>query len=122
MPEIHTSTLKLIASFLILGTLGACSTNTRPLEISPAETGVMARVEAGTIVSTTPVTISGMNRPSFSFGRKRANGNGARGLTIVLRVERNNEMVSVTQGDDVPFKAGDPVWLQYGDRVRVIPR
>jgi hypothetical protein len=114
---------KLLAtSGLILSAgLAGCATNTRPLEISQGETGVLSRVEAGTIVSITPVTISGLNTPRL-FQRKSPRGVAARGVTLVLRIERNSELVSVTQGDDVGLQAGQTVWVQYGDRVRVIPR
>jgi hypothetical protein len=102
--------------------VSGCATNTRPFEISQGETGILSRVEAGTIISITPVSISGLNTPRLNILRKRARGADARGVTLVLRIERNNELVSVTQGDDVGFQAGQNVWVQYGDRVRVIPR
>jgi hypothetical protein len=130
MAQIRTCLMQntIKAKSLVLGALilsfglSGCMSNTRPFEISQGETGVLARVEAGTIVSITPVTISGLNAPRLPILRKRSRGVDARGVTLVLRIERNSELVAVTQGDDVGFQAGQNVWVQYGDRVRVIPR
>jgi hypothetical protein len=94
---------------------------------SKAEAGQLVRVEAGTVVSSTPVVLSswvpfGLG-PSNSnrVGRERI-GNTRRGTTFVVRIDRNGEFVAVTQGDEIMMPAGTAVWVQYGDRVRLLPK
>lgn len=96
-----------------------CSTAIQPYKVPQAETGVMARVEAATIVSATPVSLTGLDVPRFGRTGRGAKG---RGVILVLRIERNNDLVSVTQGDDGRFAVGASVWVQFGDRIRVVPR
>jgi outer membrane lipoprotein SlyB len=98
--------------------LTGCASTSRPLIVEKSETGYVSRVEPATVVSITNVTIKGER----GFQSKRARANRSRAVTLVVRVERNSELVSITQGDDVGFSAGQQVWLQFGDRVRVIPR
>jgi hypothetical protein len=102
--------------------LAGCVSSVRPYEVSQAEMGIITRIEAGTIVSLTPVNVTGLTPAKIGFAKRRNKGMAARAVTIVLRVERNNELISVIQGDDVNFQVGQNVWVQYGDRVRVIPR
>ena len=97
----------------------ACATPVRNDRLSAADTGYISRVEAATIVSMNRVAISGYKAP-------RIRGMGQRGrpmgLTLILRLERNAEMVSVTQVDDARLAPNQQVWVQFGDRVRVLPR
>jgi outer membrane lipoprotein SlyB len=111
---------KIVLSTLILTSvaLGGCVSSVRPLVVDKAETGTISRVEAATVVSITNVTIKGER--GFRSSRQRANR--SRAVTLVVRVERNSETLALTQGDDVGFSVGQQVWLQFGDRVRIIPR
>jgi outer membrane lipoprotein SlyB len=107
-----------LLAFAVLAGAG-CASSVRPLEVQKNETGVISRVEAATIVSITNVTIKGERTTRGLFQRR---GNRARAVTLVVRVERNGETLSVSQGDDVGMSVNQQVWLQFGDRVRVIPR
>jgi hypothetical protein len=104
-----------------IGLLGACATSVRPYEVAGAETGQISRVEPATILSITPVKLSEWNN-GIRLWKRKGQGSKARGSTIVLRLERNSEVISVTQGDDIGLVPGGQVWVQLGDRVRIIPR
>ena len=43
------------------------------------------------------------------------------GITYVVRLDRTGELLSVTQGDDFALGVGARVFVEYADRVRVIP-
>jgi outer membrane lipoprotein SlyB len=44
------------------------------------------------------------------------------GTTYMVRLERNNEIVTITQADAQPLPPGSLVWVEYGARARVTPR
>jgi len=44
------------------------------------------------------------------------------GFAYTVQLERDGEYVTITQGGDIPIANGTPVWVEYGDRARVIPR
>lgn len=100
--------------------LSACATAVRPLEVSKSETGVVSRVEAATILSISSVAIKGERARRGFAAQRRANAR--RGVTLVVRVERNGETLAITQGDDIGLSINQQVWVQFSDRVRVIPR
>jgi outer membrane lipoprotein SlyB len=44
------------------------------------------------------------------------------GYTYMVRLDRNGEVVSITQADQSPLPPGAQVWVEYGQRARVVPR
>jgi outer membrane lipoprotein SlyB len=44
------------------------------------------------------------------------------GFAYTVRLNKTNEVVTITQGGDVPIANGTPVFIEYGARVRVIPQ
>jgi outer membrane lipoprotein SlyB len=103
-------------AIISMSVLAGCVNSVRPYEYSRAEAGQLVRVEAGTVVSATPVVLSSW----VPFGLGPANV-GRLGRERV-RVDRNGELLSVTQGDDLGLPVGAPVWIQYGDRIRLLPK
>jgi outer membrane lipoprotein SlyB len=109
-----------VATMSACALVTACAGSVRPTEFAGYETGQVSRVEAATVVSISPAYLkSGL--PLRALGRLSKESR-KRGVNIVVRVERNNEYVSVTQGDDGGISVGTNVWIQYGERVRVIPK
>jgi hypothetical protein len=118
-----------MAGIAIIGMslLAGCVNSVRPYEYSRAEAGQLVRVEAGTVVSATPVVLAswvpfGLGPANVGrLGRERVS-TARRGMAFVVRVDRNGELLSVTQGDDLGLPVGAPVWIQYGDRIRLLPK
>lgn len=116
----------LVASMLALG---ACATRVGPNEFSSGEIGSVGRVEEGVLVSARYVNITGLVpfglRPFSGSATPSPNSrkvsNRRMGITYVVRLDRTGELLSVTQGDDFALGAGAKVFVEYGDRVRVIP-
>lgn len=110
-----------------IGLTAGCVNAVKPYEYSRAEAGQLVRVEAGTIISATPVVLSswvpfGLGPANVGrLGRERVS-TARRGMSFVVRVDRNNEMLSVTQADDIGLPVGTQVWIQYGDRIRLLPK
>jgi hypothetical protein len=107
--------------------LGGCITGVKTGEYSRGNVGVEARVEPAVVLSTRYVTLTsaipfGLGPTRIERGRGERISTTRRGLNIVVRLERTGETYSVVQGDDVYVAPGAQVWLEYGDRVRVIPR
>lgn len=119
----------LVASVGLAGAMFAsgCASSVRPYVFSKAEAGQLVRVEAGTVLSATPVVLSswvpfGLGPANTSrLGRERIS-TARRGTSFVVRIDRNGEMLSVTQGDEIGMPVGSAVWVQYGDRVRLLPK
>jgi outer membrane lipoprotein SlyB len=122
---------RLMAGTLLVGLtlVAACATRVGPNEFSSGEIGSVARVEEGTLVGARYVNITGV----VPFGLKPFTGsatpspnsrkvsNRRMGITYVVRLDRTGELLSVTQGDDFALGTGARVFVEYADRVRVIP-
>jgi hypothetical protein len=90
---------------------------------------MVSRVEEGTIINARYVGITGI----VPFGLRPFSGsagaspnskkvsNRRMGITYVVRLDRTGELLSVTQGDDFALGVGARVFVEYADRVRVIP-
>ena len=109
--------------------LGGCATRVGPNEFSSGEIGSVARVEEGTLVGARYVNITGLVpfgiRPFTGSATPSPNSrkisNRRMGITYVVRLDRTGELLSVTQGDDFELGPGARVYVEYADRVRVIP-
>ncbi len=44
------------------------------------------------------------------------------GFAYTIRLDRDSEIITVTQGGDVAIANGTPVWVEYGERARVLPK
>ena len=44
------------------------------------------------------------------------------GFRYTVRLARTDELITIVQGGDVAMANGTPVYVQYGERARVIPR
>lgn len=115
--------------FIGLMGLGACATRVGPNEFSSGEIGAVARVEEGTLVGARYVNITGVVpfgiRPFTGSATPSPNSrkisNRRMGITYVVKLDRTGELLSVTQGDDFALGPGARVFVEYADRVRVIP-
>ncbi len=45
-----------------------------------------------------------------------------RGYAYTVRLDKNEEVITVTQGGDVAIPVGTPVLVEYGARTRILPR
>jgi hypothetical protein len=70
------------------------------------EVGALARVEAAQVLT----------QRSVRIGRKR------RGITYVVKIEKTGETLALTQPDDVSIANGGAAWVEFGNRLRVVPR
>ncbi|VAV86734.1 hypothetical protein MNBD_ALPHA06-2161 [hydrothermal vent metagenome] len=44
------------------------------------------------------------------------------GFAYTVQLDSDGEYITITQGGKYPIANGTPVWVEYGDRVRVIPK
>lgn len=44
------------------------------------------------------------------------------GFAYTVQLDRTGEYVTITQGGSNPIPNGTPVWVEYGDRTRVVPK
>lgn len=44
------------------------------------------------------------------------------GIEYTIRLERNGELITIVQGADLEIPPGTPVFVQYGQRARVVPQ
>jgi hypothetical protein len=96
--------------------ISGCQTPVGANEFRRGEIGEISRVEEGVVLSVRYVNIRGM-KPLFNARRSRA----GLGITYVVRLDKTGETLSVTQGSDVALGAGARIYVEFGDRIRVIP-
>jgi hypothetical protein len=118
-----------ILNCLAVATLVGCATRVGPNEFSSGEVGAIARIEEGTVLASRYVNITGI----VPFGLKPFTGsatpspnskrisNRRLGITYVVRLDRTGETMSVTQGDDFALGVGAKIYVEFSDRIRVIP-
>lgn len=44
------------------------------------------------------------------------------GFAYTVELDRDGDFITITQAGKYPIPNGTPVWVEYGDRVRVIPK
>ncbi len=44
------------------------------------------------------------------------------GFEYKIRLDKNDEIISITQGGDVALPNGTPIFIEYGNRARVVPQ
>jgi outer membrane lipoprotein SlyB len=44
------------------------------------------------------------------------------GFAYTIKLDRDGEIITITQGGDVAISNGTPVWVEYGERTRVLPK
>ncbi len=44
------------------------------------------------------------------------------GFAYTIKLDRDGEIITITQGGDVAISNGTPVWIEYGERARVLPK
>lgn len=109
--------------------VSGCATRVGPNEFSSGEIGMVSRVEEGIIINARYVGITGIvpfGLPPFTGSavpspNSKKVSNRRLGITYVVRLDRTGELLSVTQGDDFALGVGARVFVEYADRVRVIP-
>lgn len=56
-------------------------------------------------------------------GQKISQGAGKQnGYEYKIRLDKNDEIISIVQGGDVALPNGTPIFIEYGDRARVVPQ
>jgi len=121
-----TSFFSLLTVVLLVS---GCATRVGPNEFSSGEIGMVSRVEEGTIINARYIGITGIvpfglhpfSGSAVPSPNSRKISNRRMGITYVVRLDRTGELLSVTQGDDFALGVGARVFVEYADRVRVIP-
>ena len=49
-------------------------------------------------------------------------GGKQRGFEYKIRLDKNDEIISIAQGGDVALPNGTPIFIEYGNRARVVPQ
>jgi len=49
-------------------------------------------------------------------------GGKQRGYEYKIRLDKNDEIISIAQGGDVALPNGTPIFIEYGNRARVVPQ
>jgi type IV secretory pathway TrbF-like protein len=99
--------LALILGFILaLSFAPGCASNISANKYKRSDVGALTRVEPAQVLSQRLVHIS----------KKR------RGLNYVVKLDRTGETLSITQGDDVLIAKGSQAWVEFGDRIRLIPK
>lgn len=93
-------------ALMVSVSVGGCKSSIAANDYKRREVGSLARVEAAVIVSQRWVRIS----------RKQ------RGITYVVRIEKTGETLALTQPDDILLANGAQAWVEFGNRLRVVPR
>jgi hypothetical protein len=118
-----------IISCLAIVALTGCATRVGPNEFSSGEVGAISRIEEGTVLASRYVNITGLMpfglRPFTGSASPSPNSrkisNRRLGITYVVRLDRSGETMSVTQGDDYALGVGAKIYVEFSDRIRVIP-
>ncbi|MGF1464151.1 MAG: hypothetical protein ACFB2Z_13525 [Maricaulaceae bacterium] len=104
----------------------------RPIKIEARQSGTGA-VAGGTLGGILGSAAGGTSTDALIFGAVGANAGalaGAaaeeaatsnNGFAYTVQLDRNSEVITVTQGADVAIAVGTPVIVEYGDRARVLP-
>ena len=100
------SAIAAISVTLVMGLAAGCTTPIDANKYKRGDVGSLTRVEAAQVLSQRFVRIDGKRR----------------GLSYVVKLDRTGETLSITQGDDVSIGNGGQAWVEFGDRIRLIPR
>jgi hypothetical protein len=92
---------------LMLGaSVAGCRTSLAANDYKRREVGAPTRVEPATVISQRWVRIGGNQR----------------GTAYVVKLEKTGETLALTQPDDVSIANGGTAWVEFGNRLRVVPR
>ncbi|MEN9855655.1 MAG: hypothetical protein RL186_280 [Pseudomonadota bacterium] len=89
-----------------MSVLAGCASPIEANKYRKSEVGALTRVEAAQVLSQRSVRIAKRHR----------------GLNYVVKLEKTGETLSITQGDDVGIANGSQAWVEFGDRVRLLPK
>ncbi len=108
-------TVALVAVIVAGPFLAGCASVIKASEYKRSEVGEVLRAEPATVMSQRYVKIKGWRDGNNRSTRRN-------GINYVIKVDRTGETLSVTQSADVVMQAGAPVWVEFGDRIRLVPR
>jgi hypothetical protein len=108
-------TVALLALVPIATFLTGCASVIKSSEYSRVEVGEGIRAEPATILSQRYVKIKGWRDGNSRSARRN-------GVNYVIKIDRTGETLSVTQSADVVIPNGAPAWVEFGDRIRLVPR
>ncbi len=98
-------TILIAGSAIFLGMSASCALPIEANKYKRHDVGSLTRVEPAQVLSQRYVKIA----------------NKRRGFNYVVKLERTGETLSITQGDDVSIATGGKAWVEFGDRIRLIP-
>ena len=108
--------IKCAAVILVtLPLMSACTTSMRASEYAPHELGEVVRVEPATVLSQRYVNLKNWRGKSRGAWRYL-------GVSYVIKIDRTGETLSITQTNDVAIANGASAWVEFGDRIRLVPR
>jgi hypothetical protein len=106
----------MLASLIVCAPFAAgCASSIKASEYAPYEFGAITRAEPATILSQRYVKMKNWNGSNRGSARRA-------GVNYIIKIDRTGETLSVTQSNDVSIATGAPAWVEFGDRVRVLPR
>ena len=108
-------TVVLVAIVAAVPFLAGCASVIKGSEYKRSEVGEVLRAELATVMSQRYVKIKGWRGGNNRSTRRN-------GINYVVKLDRTGETLSVTQSAEVMMQTGAPVWVEFGDRIRLIPR
>ncbi len=119
----------LSTSIIILSAtlLSSCLQNINTTEFKLREVGELMRAEQGQVITQHDVVISSWQPINTGYGnyyssKTKKSGKKKRGITYLVKMDRTGETLSITQSDDVFIQNGAQVWVQFGERTRILPK
>lgn len=118
--------ITIVAVLIAPAMLGGCLNGIKATNFNRYEVGALTRAEPATVVSQQRVTLSswwpfglGLEGASRAKGEKISRKRN--GFTYFVKLERTGEMLAITQADDIYVPNGGKAWVQFGERVRLLP-
>jgi hypothetical protein len=106
----------LVAAMLAaLPLLSGCASGIKAAQYAPRELGDATRAESATVLSQRYVKIRNWNGTSNRSARANA-------INYIIKLDRTGETLSVTQTNDVAIATGAAAWVEFGDKIRLLPR
>jgi hypothetical protein len=95
--------------------LSGCASAFKATEYPAGEVGEVMRAEPATVLSQRYVKIKNWRNNDRRSARRN-------GINYIIKIDRTGETLSVTQSADVIIPNGSAAWVEFGDRIRLVPR
>lgn len=120
---IKYATISVFCAFFISG----CSHRINATDFRGYEVGELTRAESAQVISQQHVVLSswlpfGLGPEGSIRSKHDRVSQQRRGITYFVKLDRTGETLAITQADDVFVPNGGQAWVQFGDRIRIIPK